>query len=129
MNSAATGCHAEAAATHERSPSDPAWHTQSVNQVLQAFATTTSGLTAGEAARRLSRYGPNELQILERASAWHTLAAQFKNVLILILLTATLAVERARTRTRSDCHRASSCCSPCCLASSRSIAPSARWRR
>ncbi len=90
MNSAATDCHAEAAATHERSPSAPAWHTQSVNQVLQALATTTSGLTAIEAARRLSRSGPNELQILERASAWHTLAAQFKNILILILLTATL---------------------------------------
>ena len=34
--------------------------------------------------------GPNELQALERTSAWHTLAAQFKNVLILILLAATL---------------------------------------
>ena len=37
-----------------------------------------------------ARHGPNELQALERASAWHTLAAQFKNVLILILLAATL---------------------------------------
>ena len=67
-----------------------AWHTQSVDQVLQTLATTSSGLSADEAARRLSRHGPNELQALERASAWHTLAAQFKNILILILLAATL---------------------------------------
>jgi Ca2+-transporting ATPase len=67
-----------------------AWHTQSVDQVLQTLATTSSGLSAGEAARRLSRHGTNELQALERASAWHTLAAQFKNILILILLAATL---------------------------------------
>ena len=48
------------------------------------------GLTADEAALRLDCHGPNELQTLQRTSAWHTLAAQFKNVLIVILLAATL---------------------------------------
>jgi P-type Ca2+ transporter type 2C len=65
-------------------------HTQPPDVVLRMFATTTSGLDAGEAARRLDTYGPNELQVLERASAWRTLAAQFRNVLILILLVAAL---------------------------------------
>ena len=65
-------------------------HTQPVDVVLRMFATTTSGLDASEAASRLDTYGPNELQVLERASAWRTLAAQFRNVLILILLVAAL---------------------------------------
>lgn len=39
-----------------------------------------------EAVRRLAVHGPNELQAIERTSPWHTLAAQFKNVMIVILL-------------------------------------------
>ena len=34
-------------------------------------------------------HGPNELQATNRTSAWRTFAAQFENVLILILLAAT----------------------------------------
>jgi Ca2+-transporting ATPase len=74
----------------QRTSSDLAWHAQTVELVLRAFATTNSGLASDEAARRLDRFGPNELQVIGRTSAWHTLAAQFKNVLILILLAATL---------------------------------------
>ena len=77
-------------ATPERTVSELAWHTQPVDMVVRRFATTTSGLSAAEAALRLDSYGPNELQALERTSPWHTLGAQFKNVLILILLVATL---------------------------------------
>ena len=50
--------------------SSPAWHTQSVDVVIRTFATTTSGLSRDEAALRLDSYGPNELQALERTSAW-----------------------------------------------------------
>jgi len=73
-----------------RPTSSVAWHAQRVDVVLRTFATTTSGLSRGEAALRLNSYGRNELQAFERTSAWHTLAAQFKNVLIVILLAATL---------------------------------------
>ena len=66
------------------------WHTQSIDDVVRALATTPSGLSEDEAARRLDRYGYNELQAVERASGWQALASQFKNVLILILLAATL---------------------------------------
>jgi Ca2+-transporting ATPase len=66
------------------------WHTLSVDEALESLRTSASGLASTEAARRLHRYGPNELQAVKRASAWHTFAAQFKNVLILILLSATL---------------------------------------
>lgn len=87
---AAVDVQSHDAATREPAPSSLAWHAQSIDVVLGMFATTTSGLTADEAALRLDSYGPNELQAFERTSAWHTLAAQFKNVLILILLGATL---------------------------------------
>jgi Ca2+-transporting ATPase len=46
-------------------------------------------LCAEEAARRLADYGPNELEITHRISPWAILRAQFKNVLIIILLAAT----------------------------------------
>src|SRR5262245_36464666 len=73
-----------------RPTSNLAWHAQSVDVVIRALATTTSGLSQNEAALRLDSYGRNELQAFERTSSWHTLAAQFKNVLIVILLAATL---------------------------------------
>jgi P-type Ca2+ transporter type 2C len=43
-----------------------------------------------EAADRLATYGPNELRSTQRGSAWKTLLDQFKNVLIIILLFATV---------------------------------------
>lgn len=76
-------------ATESGATSSLAWYAQGVDEVLRTFATTASGLSAEEAALRLDSYGPNELQAFDRASAWHTLAAQFKNVLIVILLAAT----------------------------------------
>jgi len=42
-----------------------------------------------EAARRLASTGPNALEAARRVSPWQLLAAQFRNVLIIILLVAT----------------------------------------
>ncbi len=67
-----------------------AWHTFATDAVLEAVRSTPMGLAAPEAARRLAEYGPNELEARTTVSAWQTLAAQFKNVLILILLSATI---------------------------------------
>jgi Ca2+-transporting ATPase len=47
-------------------------------------------LTGSEARKRLERYGPNELQETRRISPWQILLEQFKNVLIIILLIATV---------------------------------------
>ncbi|MBM3495759.1 MAG: cation-translocating P-type ATPase, partial [Armatimonadetes bacterium] len=69
---------------------DDPWHDQEIAEVLRHLQTSSGGLSSVEARRRLAVHGPNELQAFERASPWHTLAAQFKNVLILILLVATL---------------------------------------
>ena len=66
------------------------WYALEGAALLRTLQTGVDGLTSAEAARRLAQYGPNELQAFARTSPWHTLAAQFKNVLIVILLVATL---------------------------------------
>ena len=67
----------------------PPWHTFSAAEVISRLATPVTGLTAAEVAKRLEVHGPNELQAHSGESAWRTFAAQFQNVLILILLAAT----------------------------------------
>jgi Ca2+-transporting ATPase len=48
----------------------------------------STGLTGSEAARRLAELGPNELQEAHRVSPWELVLAQFKNLLIVILVIA-----------------------------------------
>src|SRR5688572_13740092 len=67
----------------------PPWHTLPAPEVISRLATALTGLTGAEAATRLEVHGPNELQAHSRESAWRTFAAQFQNVLILILLAGT----------------------------------------
>src|SRR5918993_462432 len=71
-------------------PVTPSWHTLTVSDALSSLTTAGSGLSAPDAARRLTEHGANELTASRRESAWHTLAAQFKNVLILILIAGTV---------------------------------------
>ena len=70
--------------------SQPAWHTLAMDAALAAAGSTEAGLTVAEAAKRLAEHGPNELEAQRSVTAWETFAAQFKNVLILILLSATI---------------------------------------
>ena len=65
------------------------WHTLSVSQTFDKLRSSARGLTVVEAERRLSEYGPNQLQAAARISPWMILLEQFKNVLIIILLFAT----------------------------------------
>ena len=66
----------------------PAWHTLTVASVLERLDVAEGGLSSVEADRRLAERGPNELAASRRLSPWSLLLAQFKNVLILILLVA-----------------------------------------
>ncbi len=68
----------------------PVWHTLSVDAAFAHLNTSPVGLTEDEAARRLAEYGANELQASQRISPWAILLEQFKNVLIIILLAATI---------------------------------------
>ncbi|MCX6574043.1 MAG: HAD-IC family P-type ATPase, partial [Candidatus Aminicenantes bacterium] len=67
------------------------WHTLDAAEALRTLETDAhAGLAAGEAARRLETYGPNELRKEDRVSPWTIFLGQFKNILIVILLVATL---------------------------------------
>ena len=68
----------------------PPWHSLAVDEAMAGLGSSGQGLSRADATGRLAVHGPNELQSLGRESAWHILAAQFKNVLILILLSATV---------------------------------------
>ena len=65
-------------------------YTLSVEEVCSRLEATPAGLSGKEAAARLETYGPNELQAAHRISPWTIFFEQFKNVLILILLIATV---------------------------------------
>src|SRR5512138_487011 len=66
------------------------WHTLTVDQSFQELESYPDGLSHTGAGRRILEFGLNELQAAHRVSAWEILLEQFKNVLILILLGATL---------------------------------------
>jgi P-type Ca2+ transporter type 2C len=67
----------------------PAWHTLEVAEVVTLLGgDATRGLGREEASRRLASVGPNELEAAHHVSPWAVLLAQFKNVLIVILLVA-----------------------------------------
>ncbi len=67
-----------------------AWHLLSSEEAFSHLTSTSAGLSAEEAARRLAAYGPNELRETVRVSPWLLLLEQFKNILIIILLAATV---------------------------------------
>ena len=66
------------------------WHALAPKDVLNELEASDSGLSGQEAARRLERYGPNELEKEGRASPWKIFLDQFRNILIIILLIATV---------------------------------------
>ena len=69
-------------------PAQTDWHRQDIDAVLAQLNACATGLSTSEARQRLARHGPNELLALSRSSPWHTLATQFQNVLVVILLAA-----------------------------------------
>jgi Ca2+-transporting ATPase len=64
-------------------------HTLDIADNLERLRSSKGGLSTAEAERRRAEYGPNALQAAPTVSPWTLLAAQFKNVLIVILLAAT----------------------------------------
>ncbi len=66
------------------------WHVLGVDEAAAQIGSRSGGLTGVEAAQRLEQYGPNELQAAQRVSPWAILLEQFKNVLVIILLIATV---------------------------------------
>jgi P-type Ca2+ transporter type 2C len=78
--------HHEIPDTNEMAP-----YRRSVDRVLAALdADGRSGLSRGEARKRLDRYGRNELTAERPIPAWRKFLAQFTDVLVILLLIATL---------------------------------------
>jgi P-type Ca2+ transporter type 2C len=64
---------------------------QSVDDVLTALSTDARrGLSQGEARARLERDGRNELMAEKPVPAWRKFLAQFRDVLVILLLIATV---------------------------------------
>lgn len=67
------------------------YYDQTTNEVIKALKTNQSrGLSRSEAAKRLSRNGPNLLPTKKKSPVIFKFFAQFQNVLVIILLAATL---------------------------------------
>ena len=67
------------------------WHTQTIEDLtLEQGTDLEKGLTQEEAARRLEKYGPNEL--IERGvkSPWKILWEQLTGIMVLILIIAAV---------------------------------------
>ena len=64
------------------------WHARNPDEALRELGSSPSGLSGQEAASRLASFGPNELPKTADKRWLRLLLAQFKNILILILLFA-----------------------------------------
>jgi P-type Ca2+ transporter type 2C len=66
-------------------------HREPAGSVISALGSdAVRGLTLAEAERRLAELGPNQLRSAPETPWWRRLAEQFQNVLVLILLAATV---------------------------------------
>ncbi|MGD2137644.1 MAG: HAD-IC family P-type ATPase, partial [Gammaproteobacteria bacterium] len=68
----------------------PEWHELGIARALERLAASAQGLPSAEARRRLGQYGSNELPRTGGVSPWSIFLRQFGNLLIVILLIATL---------------------------------------
>jgi len=70
--------------------SKQSWHTLEIEDVLQTLESGHRGLSKTEAQKRLARFGPNELAEKGKISPWAIFLAQFKSVIIIMLLVAVV---------------------------------------
>ncbi|MEM2473426.1 MAG: cation-translocating P-type ATPase [Candidatus Bathyarchaeia archaeon] len=66
------------------------WHSLNIEEVLKRLNSSINGLTEEEAKKRLMQYGFNELEKPKKISPLKILGEQFTNILIIILLAATV---------------------------------------
>ena len=64
------------------------WHQLPVVTILTQLASSTTGLSSGEAAKRLANDGPNELEEAKRINSFQIFLRQFKSLIIWILIVA-----------------------------------------
>ena len=64
------------------------YENRSVSETICALQTDEAGLSSGQAAERLTKYGPNRLKDQEKKSLGRRIAEQLNDPLILILMVA-----------------------------------------
>ena len=69
---------------------DASWHARPADDVLSSLGSGPKGLTAAEAAERLTREGPNALPTAKTRSFLRVFVGQFMNPLIYLLLGAAV---------------------------------------
>ena len=69
-------------------PSPAAYQRDATDIMAEQETSLAHGLTAAEAARRLTRDGPNELRSAPRVPLWRRVLAQFQDPLVYLLLVA-----------------------------------------
>jgi len=65
-------------------------HTMSTEEILKILKTNPNGLNEEEVKKRLEQYGPNELVAAKKISPLKIFLEQFKDVLVIILIIASL---------------------------------------
>ena len=77
--------------TQMNSPdANPTWHALDTEQVLKHLTSLPEGLSEDEVQRRLGEHGANRIPPPKRRSALMRLLAQFHNVLIYVLIVASV---------------------------------------
>lgn len=66
------------------------WHTKEIGDVMTQLKTPREGLTEAEAEKRLTEYGFNELRKAKGRGVLTIFLDQFKELLVLVLIAATL---------------------------------------
>jgi Ca2+-transporting ATPase len=69
--------------------SEDSWHAIDALETLRRLNSSKEGLSSVEAANRLKQYGTNELAAAKKTSPLRIFMAQFRSVLIIILLAAS----------------------------------------
>src|SRR6185503_14015148 len=82
-----------------RRPTTP-WHDLPLDDVLTALGATREGLSTSDASARSAVVGPNALPRGRPAEWWVVLAAQFKSVVVLLLVAG--AIVAAATHDAAD---------------------------
>ena len=66
------------------------WHTSTIEAVFKELQSGRDGLSTDEVAKRIQRYGANQLQEKKKKPVWLLFVMQFKDVMILILMVAAI---------------------------------------
>ncbi|MCD6457590.1 MAG: cation-translocating P-type ATPase [Thermoproteales archaeon] len=69
---------------------DVKWHALNITEALEKLKSGVKGLSAEEAAKRLLEYGPNELRKEKGRTKIEIFIGQFKNILVIILILASI---------------------------------------